>query len=79
MTKTTPAPLALARQITAMAEEIDTLHWTFTDYAVALEELKETNPNAKRFTHADTHADRVMACLRDAERHLREIADLLQH
>jgi hypothetical protein len=79
MTKTTTNPLALARLITAMAEEIDALHWNFTDYAVALEELKETNEGVKRFDYADTHADRAMACLRDAERHMKEIANLLQH
>lgn len=79
MTKTTTNPLTLARLITAMAEQIEALHTQFTDYAVDVEELKETNEGVTRYEYADTHANRAMACLYNAERHMEEIAKLLQH
>lgn len=80
MTKTTPNPRTLASDIElTMVSDLEALESKFADYAILLEELKETNPDAKRFAYADTHADRTMACLSDALRHISQIIDLLQH
>ena len=79
MTKTTPNPRTLASDIELAMGRLEALESKFADYADLLEELKETNPDAKRFAYADTHAGRTMACLSDALRHISQIIDLLQH